>query len=186
MIAFGCCLIIKAASEKLPAFMRTILKLKKNVEPGLHCSIGRKEGRPAHEAPHTHPQAPPRNQEESMIPVYIEPGVQVFPDGRERCDKTAAGKRALSKRRYQAWLDAKYICCLCDQTIFNNWTLEHKTSKGSGGSKHDDRQSNLGISHLRGNQAKGSMSLEQYLRLPLAVRIANCEGAVATGKGGAL
>jgi hypothetical protein len=53
-------------------------------------------------------------------------------------------------------------------------TLEHKTSKGSGGGTHDDRQSNLGISHLAGNVAKGSMILEQYLKLPLEVRIRNC------------
>ncbi len=121
-----------------------------------------------------------------MIPVYSEPGVQVFPDGRERCDKTAAGKRALSKRRYQAWLDAKYTCCLCEQTIFTDWTLEHKTSKGAGGGKHDDRQSNLGISHLRGNQAKGSMSLEQYRRLPLSKRIANCSGNATRGAQGSI
>ena len=54
-------------------------------------------------------------------------------------------------------------------------TLEHKTSKGAGGGKHDDRQSNLGISHLHGNQAKQSMSLEQYLKLPLDVRVRNCK-----------
>ena len=109
-----------------------------------------------------------------MIPVYIEPGVQVFPDGRERCDKSAAGRRALSNRRDQAFRDAGHLCCLCSQLIRGAWTLEHKTSKGAGGGKHDDRPSNLGVSHLAGNVAKGSMSLEQYRRLPLRTRIANC------------
>jgi 5-methylcytosine-specific restriction endonuclease McrA len=113
-----------------------------------------------------------------VIPVYIEPGVQVFPDGRERCDKTAAGKRALSKRRYQAWLDAKYTCCLCGGQITNDWTLEHKTSKGTGGGKHDDRQSNLGISHFAGNVRRGSMSLEKYMQFSLEERIAFCQGTV--------
>jgi hypothetical protein len=65
-------------------------------------------------------------------------------------------------------------------------SLEHLSSKGMGGSKHDDRQSNLGISHLAGNVAKGSMGLEQYLRLPLNRRVANCSGngvATATSEG---
>ena len=47
-------------------------------------------------------------------------------------------------------------------------------AKGMGGATHDDRQSNLGISHLAGNVAKGSQSLERYLRLPLEKRRANC------------
>ena len=102
--------------------------------------------------------------------------VWIYPDGREVIQtKTLAGRGLMQQRRWKAWDDSRGICCLCDRYI-SIWsaTLEHKTSKGSGGSKRDDRQSNLGISHLGGNVAKGSMSLERYRRLPLATRIANC------------
>jgi hypothetical protein len=104
------------------------------------------------------------------------PGVWIYPDGREVLRHNAAGKKLLDERRGKAWVDSLGFCCLCDQGV-NIWaaTLEHKTSKGSGGSKHDDRQSNLGISHLAGNIAKGSMNLEQYLKLPLDARVRNCQ-----------
>lgn len=45
-----------------------------------------------------------------------------------------------------------------------------------GGSKRDDRVEAIRIACYLGNMAKDSMSLERYLELPLAVRIANCRG----------
>ena len=104
------------------------------------------------------------------------PGVWIYPDGREVIQtKTLAGRVLMEERRWTAWDESRGICCLCGGLV-PMWlaSLEHKTSKGSGGSKHDDRQSNLGISHLAGNIAKGSTSYEQYRRLPLGTRIANC------------
>lgn len=103
------------------------------------------------------------------------PGLWVYPDGREVIQRTEAGRKILQSRRNAAWQACNGHCCLCEQRVTPfQATLEHKTSKGSGGGKHDDRQSNLGISHLPGNVAKGSQSLEQYLKLPLSVRRANC------------
>lgn len=105
------------------------------------------------------------------------PGLRIYPDGREVITKTLAGRMILKERWKTAWDDADGICCLCGQPVHPfDATLEHKTAKGSGGGKHEDRQSNLGISHLAGNVAKGSQSLEQYLNLPLDVRIRNCSG----------
>ena len=105
-----------------------------------------------------------------------QPGLWIYPDGREVIQRTAEGRGILAERRMKAWRDSMGLCCLCCQTV-QQWdaSLEHLTAKGAGGSKHDDRQSNLAISHLRGNIAKGSMSLEQYLKLPLDVRIRNCK-----------
>lgn len=104
------------------------------------------------------------------------PAVWTYPDGRERITKTKAGRELREQRWGIAWERCGGICCLCDGQV-KLWqaTLEHKTSKGAGGSKHDDRQSNLGISHRAGNQAKGSLSLEQYRKLPIEVRRRNCQ-----------
>ena len=100
---------------------------------------------------------------------------KTMPDGREVILPTAAGRRLKAGRRHTAWLNSAGVCCLCEYPV-NPYdaTLEHLTSKGMGGSKHDDRQENLGISHLAGNVAKGSQSLEQYLKLPIEVRRRNC------------
>ena len=106
-----------------------------------------------------------------------QPGLWVYPSGREVIQtKTLAGRAILAERRMKAWRDSMGLCCLCSLTV-QAWdeTLEHLTSKGAGGGKHDDRQSNLGISHRHGNQDKGSMSLEQYLKIPLDVRVRNCK-----------
>ena len=104
-----------------------------------------------------------------------QPGLWIYPDGREVIQtKTFAGKLRLKERWGKARLDSNGICCLCALPVRPYAaSLEHKISKGGG--KHDDRQSNLGISHLHGNIAKGSMSLEQYLKLPLDVRVRNCK-----------
>lgn len=105
------------------------------------------------------------------------PGLWIYPDGREVIQKTTAGRKILQERWNVAWNDSDGLCCLCESQVDRfHASLEHKTSKGSGGGKHDDRQENLGISHLAGNVAKGSMSLEQYLKIPLDVRIRNCQG----------
>ena len=104
-----------------------------------------------------------------------QPGVWIYPDGREVLRHNDAGQQILQVRWDTAWRACKWVCCLCGQPVDPfHATLEHKASKGSGGGKHDDRQFNLGISHRAGNVAKGSQSLEQYLRVPLEVRRANC------------
>jgi hypothetical protein len=102
-----------------------------------------------------------------------QPGLWIYPDGREVIQRDDAGGKILHARWQEAWRESHGICCLCQQGVLFAASLEHKISKGGG--KHDDRQSNLGISHLHGNIAKGSMSLEQYLKLPLDVRVRNCK-----------
>ena len=103
-------------------------------------------------------------------------GVWIYPNGREVLQHNDAGRKILQERWKKAWRECNGICCLCGHAVHPfAATLEHKNSKGAGGGKHDDRQSNLGISPRAGNVAKGSLSLEQYLKLPLAVRIRNCQ-----------
>jgi len=72
-----------------------------------------------------------------------QPGLWVYPSGREVIQtKTLAGRAILAERRMKAWRDSMGLCCLCSLTV-QAWdeTLEHLTSKGAGGGKHDDRQS---------------------------------------------
>ena len=105
-----------------------------------------------------------------------QPGLWVYPSGREVIQHTEAGRKILKQRWEIAWRKSQGFCCLCsDKVRIFEATLEHFISKGSGGGTHDDRQKNLGISHRNGNIAKGSMSLEQYLKIPLDVRIRNCK-----------
>jgi hypothetical protein len=109
--------------------------------------------------------------------IEKQPGLWIYPDGREVIQRDAAGGKILAARWRKAWRESDGICCLCQQKVLFAASLEHKTAKGAGGATHDDRQSNLGISHRPGNIAKGSMSLEQYLKLDPAVRIRNCQSA---------
>ena len=104
-----------------------------------------------------------------------QPGLWIYPDGREVIQNTLAGRRIRETRYLKALEESQGFCCLCDGKVDSyDASLEHKTAKGAGGGKHDDRQENLAISHINGNIAKGSMSLEQYLKLPLDVRVRNC------------
>ena len=106
-----------------------------------------------------------------------QPGLWIYPDGREVIQRGSAGRKIMDERWNKAWSDCKGTCCLCEQyLLLYDATLEHLLPKGSGGSKHDDRQANLGMSHRKGNSAKGSISYERYMQLPLEVRIANCRG----------
>jgi hypothetical protein len=111
------------------------------------------------------------------------PGLWVYPDGREVIQRGAAGRKILNRRWNVAWNDAYGICCLCgDPVRLCDATLEHLKAKGAGGSKHDDRQENLSISHRAGNIRRGSMSLEKYFQFSQEERIAFCQGTVPPKK----
>jgi hypothetical protein len=45
-----------------------------------------------------------------------------------------------------------------------------------GGSKRDDSIEAIRVAHWCGNNAKGSVPYEQYMKLPSEVRIRNCKG----------
>jgi hypothetical protein len=95
------------------------------------------------------------------------------PGGRE-----VVGKAEYKLRREQAWGRDRGICCLCGLFVsLEECTAEHIIPRGMGGSKRDDRLSNLGVSHLLGNNARGSQAMDVYLALPLEVRVQNCKGA---------
>jgi hypothetical protein len=107
----------------------------------------------------------------------ITPALIIHKDGREEIRRTPEGRKLLEHRIKVAWALSKGICCLCGEPVRGfEGSLEHLRSKGSQGSKHDDRQGNLGISHRRGNVKKGSQYLEQYLKLPLDIRVRQCRG----------
>jgi hypothetical protein len=105
------------------------------------------------------------------------PAVIVYPDGREVCRNTDAGRREYSGRTGKMWIRDKGVCCLCGESVsLMDMTFEHKQGRGMGGAKRDDRESMNGISHWAGNGAKGSKGYEKYMQLPLEQRIRNCGG----------
>lgn len=73
------------------------------------------------------------------------PAVKVFPDGREVCQKNAAGKREYARRTAQMWNRQKGICglrispgCAIEVPIYLA-TFEHEAGRGFNGGHRDDR-----------------------------------------------
>ena len=113
----------------------------------------------------------------AAIPARVGAGlaVRITRDGREICQNNAAGRREYQRRREDRWYIDKGICCLCGTFVDpHQATTEHPDGRGMAGSKRNDRVSAIRVAHYRGNMAKGGMSLERYLQLPLAVRVRNC------------
>jgi hypothetical protein len=97
--------------------------------------------------------------------------------GREICSSSPAGRAEYQRRRELRWDIDRGQCVLCGQFCpLNQATIEHPNGRGMGGSKRDDSVEAIRIAHLFGNNAKGSISLERYLELPLETRIRNCKG----------
>lgn len=97
--------------------------------------------------------------------------------GREICSTSPAGRAEYQRRRELRWDMDRGICVLCEQFCpLNQATTEHPGGRGMGGSKRDDSVQAIRIAHWFGNNAKGSMTLERYLELPLEIRIRNCKG----------
>ena len=96
---------------------------------------------------------------------------------REICSSAPAGRAEYQRRRELRWDMDRGICCLCGQFVpLNQATVEHPNGRGMGGGKRDDSVEAIRVSHWLGNNAKGSISLERYLQLPLDVRVKNCKG----------
>ena len=113
----------------------------------------------------------------AAIPARVAAGlaVRITRDGREICQNNAAGRREYQRRRENRWYIDKGICCLCGTFVDpRQATTEHPEGRGLGGSHRNDRVSEIRVAHLAGNLAKGSIRLEMYLQLPLAVRMRNC------------
>ena len=72
--------------------------------------------------------------------------VKVYPDGREVCADTVAGKREYVARVARMVVRQKYRCCLqsyapmCPGYLHPDYaTFEHEGGRGHGGGKRDDR-----------------------------------------------
>ena len=106
-----------------------------------------------------------------MLDIYKtkkppKPAVKVFPDGREVCSDTKAGRDEYQRRKRVMFDRQKGICCLKDhdplcpgKMRFVESTFEHEN--GRGGGKRDDRvevngKPINGCSHAWCNSRKGS------------------------------
>ena len=97
--------------------------------------------------------------------------------GREICSTSPAGRAEYQRRRELRWDLDRGICCLCGCFVpLDQATIEHPNGRGMGGSKRDDSVQAIRIAHWFGNNAKGSVSYERYMELPVDVRVANCRG----------
>jgi hypothetical protein len=102
-----------------------------------------------------------------------EPGVKVFPDGREVCNQFTTTGRKAYKRRIALMVERKNnMCCLhgicptCPGWLAEDEaTFEHEGGRGMNGGKRDDRIALPdgtwinGAAHLACNQWKGSRKI---------------------------
>lgn len=105
------------------------------------------------------------------------PAVHIYPNGREVCSSSQAGRAEYRRRREYLWDLHRGLCCLCGLFVpLELCTFEHFNGRGMNGSKRDDRVEGNGIAHLSGNAAKGSISYHAYMLKPLEERRRLCQG----------
>lgn len=93
-----------------------------------------------------------------------EDGVYRYPNGREVCSDTVAGKREYKRRLYEMWIRQKGICAgPCGRFYdLDLMTFEHERPRKFGGSERDDRiidehgKPFNAATCLRCNKARGS------------------------------
>jgi len=113
-----------------------------------------------------------------MTLPHPKPGKRHKPIARKG-GREIVGKAEYQRRREQAWDRDRGICCLCGLFVpLAEATAEHIIPRGMGGGKRDDRLSNLAVSHLMGNNSRGSRSMEAYMALSQEIRERNCRGGI--------
>lgn len=81
----------------------------------------------------------------------------VYPDGREVCRDTVAGRLEYHERRHIAWVLQEGRCAICGRIIaFRNAVTDHVAPRGMNGGRRDDRQANLQATCWECNSEKGS------------------------------
>lgn len=66
--------------------------------------------------------------------------VTVFPDGRECCNKNAAGKREYLARTVELWERQEGLCPICGNWIELRFAqMDHQNGRGANGKHRDDR-----------------------------------------------
>ena len=103
-----------------------------------------------------------------LLMIEIKNGVKIYPDGREVCLKTKAGREEYADRTFKMWVRQKLICYLCGKRLeWTDATFDHERSRGLGGGNREDRieidsAPVNGAAHYLCNSRKGSMSLEKW------------------------
>jgi len=81
----------------------------------------------------------------------------IYPDGREVCRTTPAGRVVYYERKRMAWEAQGRRCAICDRPIsLRQATVDHKEPRGMGGGRRDDRQENIQAACWGCNGVKGS------------------------------
>ena len=116
----------------------------------------------------------PEARKEKRIPLAIrrpgevrkEPEVEhVFRDGRTKINQLCkAGRDLYQQRKRIAWEEQKHVCPICKLSLaFGDSQVDHVSSRGMGGGKIDDRQSNIQAVHPSCNSLKGSRPMDDFL-----------------------
>lgn len=98
--------------------------------------------------------------------LILDGAVRKYPDEREICQNTFAGKQEYAKRLADMIYRQGKICCICKKErdslgLWGTWTFEHSDLRGMGGARRDDRteidgKPVNGAAHFWCNAIKGS------------------------------
>jgi|ERR1700722_2451741 len=91
------------------------------------------------------------------------PAVKVYPDGREVCSNTKAGKDEYLRRLYFAWEKQGRLCGICGLPLRKaEASADHIRLRKMGGGSRDDSQKNISAVHPFCNQERGSKRAGYY------------------------
>ena len=114
--------------------------------------------------------------------------ITTYPDGREVCTETAAGKREYKARITEMWLRQEGVCPITGKWVDQNVAqFDHEAGRGSNGGHRDDRTlnddgewQNAAVSP-EGNSIKGSKRYQwvdgKYLPVTKSAELLNTEVA---------
>jgi 5-methylcytosine-specific restriction endonuclease McrA len=93
----------------------------------------------------------------------MKPAVKIFPDGREVCQDSAAGKREYYRRADEVWERYGKCCWLCGKSLDRGaMAVDHIRPKGTNSAWRDDRAFNIAPACYPCNSRRGSRRMAEY------------------------
>lgn len=97
----------------------------------------------------------------------MKPAVRTFPDGREVCLDTAAGRREYYRRADVVYEEYRHRCWLCGGSLIrDSMAVDHKIPKGTNSGWRDDRIENIAPAHYPCNSRRGSRRIAEGVKCP--------------------
>ena len=100
----------------------------------------------------------------------LDGAVRVYPNGREVCQSTEAGRLEYKARLQNMLFRQGHVCCICgrvDHALGGPFTFEHSDLRGMGAARRDDRieidgKPVNGAAHFWCNAVKGSQRIKTF------------------------